>query len=344
MKALVLQNDKVLSYHEVEMPSAEESGNLLIKVKACGICGSDIDRGFGGKAYHYPLIMGHEFSGIVEKSILGSQFREGDRVVVFPLLPCRHCEACQTGDFAQCIDYDYYGSRRDGGFAEYVSVPEENLFHVPDHVDIIHAAMTEPAAVALHGVRQLKNIIGSTAVVFGCGPIGNLVAQWLRIGGCSKVIVVDIDPAKLEIASKMGFIPVNSLTNDPIEKVKEITKGSGAHIAVEAVGLPATFLQSVQAVRRMGQIVFMGNIHGTFKIDEKDFSNLLRKEIKIYGTWNSKIVPRGIDDWSTVLEMMDNQLHVAELISHTPSLSEGEEIFNAIVNRQISYNKVIFKI
>jgi L-iditol 2-dehydrogenase len=344
MKALVLLQDKLLTFEEVKMPAPLHGKNILVKVKASGICGSDIGRGFGGKAYHYPLIMGHEFAGIVEESFAGSKFKNGDRVVIFPLLPCKNCEACQTGDFAQCTNYDYYGSRRDGGFAEFVSVPEENLFAIPDHVDLIHAAMTEPAAVALHGVRQAKVSVGSTAVVYGCGPIGNMAAQWLRIAGCSNIIVVDIDPIKLEIARGMGFATINSFEVDPIEAITELTNGGGAQIAVEAVGFPATFLNSIRSVGRMGQVVFMGNIHGTFEIGEKDFSNILRKEIKIYGTWNSKITPEGIDDWSTVLKMMDKQLIVEPLISHTPSLSDGKEVFNAIVNKQSFFNKVIFKI
>jgi L-iditol 2-dehydrogenase len=344
MKALVLIQNKSLSCKEVKMPERIKTGDVLVRVKASGICGSDIGRAFGGKAYHYPLIMGHEFSGIVEESFAGSKYREGDHVVIFPLLPCKVCEACQTGDFAQCTNYDYYGSRRDGGFAEFVVVPEENLFKVPDHVQLLHAAMTEPAAVALHGIRRAIIAIGSTSVVYGCGPIGNLTAQWLRISGCSTVIVVDIDPLKLEIARQMGFITINSLDVDPVAAVTELTNGRGAHIAVEAAGFPETFLNSVRSVGRMGQVVFMGNIHGTFEIGEKDFSNLLRKEIKIYGTWNSKITPQGIDDWSTVLIMMDKQLIVAPLISHTPDLSDGEQVFNAIAGKQGFFNKVIFKI
>ena len=344
MKALVLHNDKVLTYQEVEMPAQIEGRDVLVRVTASGICGSDIGRGFGGKAYHYPLIMGHEFAGIVEESFKGSKYQIGDRVAVFPLLPCKRCEACQTGDFAQCTSYDYYGSRRDGGFAEFVAVPEENLFPVPNHVQLLHAAMTEPAAVALHGVRQATVAVGSKAVVYGCGPIGNMTAQWLRIAGCSTVMVVDIDPLKLDIARQMGFVTINSLERDPVEAVTELTKGCGAQIAIEAAGFPATFLNAIRSVSRMGQVVFMGNIHGKFEIDEKDFSNLLRNEIKIYGTWNSKITPRGIDDWSTVLMMMDKQLIVAPLISHTPNLSEGEKVFNAIVNKQGFFNKVIFKL
>lgn len=344
MKALVLYQDKLLTYHEVKSPVPSHGKSILVRVKASGICGSDIGRGFNGKAYHYPLIMGHEFAGIVEESFAGNKYQKGDRVVIFPLLPCKNCEACQTGDFAQCKNYDYYGSRRDGGFAEYVTVPEENLFAVPDHVDMLHAAMTEPAAVALHGVRQAKVSVGSIAVVYGCGPIGNMAAQWLRIAGCSNVIVVDIDPLKLEIARGMGFSTINSSEVDSVKAVTGLTNGRGAHIAVEAAGFPETFLNSIQSVGRMGQVVFMGNIHGRFEIGEKDFSDVLRKEIKIYGTWNSKITPEGIDDWSTVLRMMDKQLIVAPLISHTPGLSEGREVFNAMVNKQSFFNKVIFKL
>ena len=343
MKALVLQQDKVLNYQEVKMP-VQRGREVLVKVEFSGICGSDIGRGFDGKAYNYPLIMGHEFAGVVEISFPGSKYKKGDRVVIFPLLPCKQCEACQTGNFAQCINYDYYGSRRDGGFAEYVTVSEENLFLIPHHVNLLHAAMIEPAAVALHGVRQARVDVGSTAVVYGCGPIGNMTSQWLQIAGCSQVIVVDIDPLKLDIAKKMGFITINSLRCDPVEAIYELTDGRGAHIAVEAAGFPETFLNAVRSVGRMGQVVFMGNIHGTFTIGEKDFSNLLRKEVKIFGTWNSKITPEGIDDWTTTLRMMDKELNVAPLISHTPGLSEGEQIFKAIVDKQGFFNKIIFKI
>jgi L-iditol 2-dehydrogenase/galactitol-1-phosphate 5-dehydrogenase len=341
MKALVLHQDKVLKYQDIEMPRLTD-GDVLIKVSGCGICGSDLGRGFGGKAYHYPLVMGHEFAGIVESAFPGSRYAAGDRVVAFPLLPCKKCEACRTGDYAQCSHYDYFGSRRDGAFAEYIAVPEENLFRVPGHVDLLHATMTEPATVALHGVRRLQDPLGATAAVYGCGPVGNLCAQWLRIAGCQTVIVVDLDPVKLEIARQMGFTAINSLQCNAVEKIHELTGGQGAHLAIEAVGLPDTFLDAVRSVGRMGQVVFMGNIRGTFEMGEKDCSALLRKEIRIYGTWNSKIVPAGTDDWSTTLKMMDRELIVAPLISHTPHLSEGEQVFNDIINKRITYNKIIF--
>lgn len=344
MKALVLESDKVLNVQNRKMPEANRDDTILIRIVACGICGSDIPRGFGGGAYHYPLVMGHEFSGVVAENSLWSKFREGDKVAVFPLIPCGKCEACQTGDYAQCEDYNYFGSRCDGGFSEYLSVPESNLFKIPDHVSILHAAMTEPAAVALHGARKMSITGGETGVVFGGGPIGNMTAQWLRILGCKRVIVIDIENTKLDIAIKMGFETINSKEINPVEKIFELTEGKGASCVVEAVGMPATFLQAIQATGRFGQVVFMGNIHGSFSIGEKDFSNILRKELKIYGTWNSKIVPAGIDDWTTVLKYMDKEFQVEPLISDIPSLEEGPSIFESIVSKRKFHNKVIFRI
>jgi len=339
MKALILEADKKLEYKDIPMLEPSDSAKVLVKVKYAGICGSDIHRGFEGGAYHYPLAMGHEFSGIVESG--GAQ---GMSVVVFPLLPCWKCVPCQTGDFAQCVDYDYYGSRRDGGFAEYVCVPEENLFPVPEGVSLLHAAMTEPCAVALHGVRKLLINPGNTGAVYGGGSIGNIVAQWMRIGGCRTVFVVDIDEKKLEIARDMGFDTINSEEHDPVSEIQKRTGGSGADKVIEACGLPITFRQAVLSAARFGEIVFMGNINANFVLNPKDFSTILRKELTIHGTWNSKVTPRGRDEWTTVLSYLGKELNVAPLISHMPELRDGADIFERLVGRKEFFNKVIFKV
>jgi L-iditol 2-dehydrogenase/galactitol-1-phosphate 5-dehydrogenase len=344
MKALVLEENARLVFKDVEFPQKYSDKSYLIRVHSAGICGSDIHRGFEDGAYHYPLIMGHEFSGTVEQSPTGGKYNKGQRVTVFPLLPCRKCRACQTGDFAQCSDYDYLGSRRNGGFAEHLWAPEENLFPLPDHVDIVHAAMTEPCAVALHGVRKLSIKGGETAAVYGAGPIGNMVAQWLRIRGCRRVIVIDVDEKKLSIAREMGFTTMNPKEPDPVKKIHDLTGGEGAEFAVEAVGLPLTYTQAIQSTCFQGEVVLLGNISGDLVVSIMDVSNLLRKEITIHGTWNSKIVPAGIDDWSTALAYMDRELVVAPLISHTPALSEGPEIFRRIIAKKEFFNKVILRI
>ncbi|MDR1613936.1 MAG: galactitol-1-phosphate 5-dehydrogenase [Planctomycetota bacterium] len=342
MKALVLEENAKLVYKDVPPPKRDDPSWLGVAVKAAGICGSDLHRGFGNGAYRHPLVMGHEFSGVVDDPAGGAAFGKGDRVSVFPLLWCGKCPPCQTGDYALCRDYDYYGSRRDGAFSEYLYVPEKNLLRVPDHVDLVHAAMAEPAAVALHGVRRLTIKPGATAAVYGAGPIGNMVAQWLRINGCRRVFAVDVDPGKLAIAAAMGLETVDSRGQDPVAAIREATGGAGADKVVEAVGLPSTFLQAVMTAAAFGEVVFLGNIAGTFNIGEKDFSSILRRELRIHGSWNSKWTPRGSDDWAAALAYMDRELEVKPLISHRPPLSEGVDIFNRLAEKKLAAGKIVF--
>jgi L-iditol 2-dehydrogenase/galactitol-1-phosphate 5-dehydrogenase len=342
MKALVLDRDKTLEFREVPDPSRPGAGWVLLRVRYAGICSSDLHRGFGGGAYHYPLIMGHEFSASVVEAFPGSRFAVGERVVVFPLIPCRTCVPCQAGEFAQCVAYDYIGSRRDGAFAELVWAPESCLFRIPGDVTTADAALTEPCAVALHGVGKLAIRAGDTAAVFGAGPVGNMAAQWLRVRGCGEIFVVDIDPVKLALARSMGFTPVDSTVGDPVEQIKARTGGAGAECVLEAIGLPLTFLQATQAAARGGEVVFLGNIRGELRIGEKDFSSLLRREITIKGTWNSKIAPEGRNEWTVVLSELGKKVLVAPLVSHTVPLAEGPEIFRRILSRAESFNKVVF--
>ncbi|UCB46184.1 MAG: galactitol-1-phosphate 5-dehydrogenase [Spirochaetota bacterium] len=344
MKALVLEKNATLKYRDVPVPVNLSDDSYLIRVVAAGVCGSDIQRGFENGAYHYPLIMGHEFSGVIEEVIDGGKYKKGQRVVVFPIIWCGECRACQIGAYAQCKDYNYFGSRCDGGFSEYVWVPEPNLIPIPNHVDIIHAAMTEPSAVALHAVRKLTVSGGESAIVYGGGPIGNMGAQWLGINGCEKIVVVEIDESKRSIAAESGFITINPEEHDPVGTLMEITNGEGADYAVEACGLALTYRQAIHSVRPLGKVVLLGYPHGDLTLDTGDISTILRREITIYGTWNSSIVPREKDDWGTVLKHMEKELQIEPLISHTPKLEDGPAIFSRMVNKQGQFNKVIFRI
>lgn len=341
MKALVLEENAKLIYTDRALPAMDRENTVLVRVVGAGICGSDVERGFFGKAYHYPLVMGHEFSGIVEEA-LTPEWRRGDRVVVIPLLPCYRCASCEVGDYAQCADYDYYGSRRDGGFMEYVAVPAANLLPVPDHIDIIHAAMTEPCAVALHGVSKLDIRAGESGLVIGAGPIGLMAAQWMRLHGCRTIYVADIDERKLAIVEQLGMYPLDSARDDLVDRIDRLTDGDGVRNVVEAVGLPRTFRQAVLCGGNKSRILFMGNIKGSLSLEERDVSRILRMEITIKGTWNSKFAPRDSNDWTTALRFMDRELHVAPLISHVLPLSKGPEIFSTIVNKTEFTNKVLY--
>jgi len=345
MKSLVLESPGQFVFHPDRSVPTENPGadSVLVRVAACGICGSDIPRGFDpGGAYHYPLVLGHEFSAVVEED--GPGVKRGARVAVFPLIPKPGQAGFDTGDFAQTTNYDYFGSRRDGGMQEFLRVPTSNLFPIPDAVKLLHAACTEPAAVALHGVRKLRISAGDTGLVIGAGPIGNIAAQWLRIHGCARVIVADVDPRKLELASSMGFETISSANGDPVQRLFDLTGGIGAQRVIEACGLPVTFAQSISCAATFGEVVFMGNLHGEFRLGEKAFSSILRRELTLHGTWNSKVVPRGTDDWSTVLKYMDRELQIAPLITDSPALEEGPAIFSSIRERKAYHNKVIFRV
>ena len=341
MKALVLERDKELVYRDVPEPQKPGPEWALVKIAYSGICNSDLHRGFGSGAYRYPLVMGHEFSGTVLEAPPAGGFAPGDPVTAFPLIPCRACPACARGDHAQCASYDYLGSRRDGAFAERVCVPVSNLFRVPAHVELLHAALTEPCAVARHAASRADVARGASVAVFGGGPIGNMAGQWLRLAGAARVLVVDIDPRKLELARSTGFEPVDARSGDPVEALRSLTGGQGPDVTLEAVGLPLTFRQALAAVRHGGQAVLMGNIRGTLSLEEREVSSLLRREVTIRGTWNSRVSPEGANDWTETLARMGRGIDVTPLVSHVAPLAEGPDLFRRIIAGGEFFAKVV---
>ena len=344
MKALVLEDKGLLTYKDVEEPKPFGVNPILVRIAAVGVCSSDILRFSKGKAYHYPLILGHEFSAIVEDVPPDCKFAPGDRVTVFPLLPDHNDPLARIGEYAVSSGYDYFGSRRDGAFAERLYVPEENLIPVSDGIPLIHAALVEPAAVALHGVLKLRPKAHTTGLVIGCGAIGAFAAQWLKILGCDQVYVADIDQRKLDIFRRLGFDVIDASEVDTVEAIKEYTGGKGADYTVEASGLPITFVQAIEAAAVFGQVVIMGDINGDLSLRESLVSSFIRRELTIYGTWNSKITPPGKSEWEMVLKRMGDDLKVAPLISHTPRLGQGPQMFDDLATQRIWYNKVVFTI
>jgi L-iditol 2-dehydrogenase len=342
VKALVLERDKELAFRDVSEPVRPSPEWALVKIAFSGICNSDLHRGFGGGAYRYPLIMGHEFSGTVLEAPIGSGFASGDAVTAFPLIPCRACPACRRGEHAQCSSYDYIGSRRDGAFAERVWVPAGNLFHVPPGVDLLHAALTEPCAVARHAASKADLPPDATVAVFGGGPIGNMAGQWLRLAGAARVFIVDVDDRKLALARSMGFEPLDAGAGDPVEALLRRTGGAGVDAALEAVGLPLTYRQVLAVVRHGGQSVLMGNIRGTLSLEEREVSSLLRREVTVRGTWNSRVAPEGANDWTEALARMGRGIDVVPLVSHVVPLAEGPAVFRRIIAGGEYFAKVVF--
>lgn len=344
MKALVLEGKNRLLYTDVPEPQPVGSRPVLVRIAAVGVCGSDILRFAAGTAYHYPLILGHEFSAVVEQSPAGSPFPPGSRVAVFPLLPDPRDPFSRIGEYAVSSGYDYFGSRRDGAFAERLIVPEENLIPLPQHVPLLHAAVTEPAAVSLHAVRKLRLPANACALVIGGGPIGAFAAQWLRILGCSEVLVAEVDARKGEILRDCGFTVIDASRQGTVAAVKERTGGRGVDCAVEACGLPATLLQALEAVATFGQVVLLGDHHFDTTLPAPLVSSLLRREVAIYGTWNSRITPPGNSEWEMVLHHMGRAFQAGPFISHTPRLSDGPRVFAELAARRSWFNKVVFAV
>ncbi len=344
MDAIVLHGVSDLRYEKVPVPELRP-GTVRVRVGFCGVCGSDIPRCFVKGTYHFPTICGHEFAGTVEAVGDGvTEYRIGDRVAVFPLLWHDDHPACEEGKYAQSDGYDYLGSRSDGAFSEYVIAPQRNLIRVPDNVSLEEAAMTEPAAVALHAVRRASLRLGETVAVFGLGPIGIMVAQWARSMGAATIILFDILPEKLELARKLGFTHVfDSRETQPADAVDRLTGDRGVHVSIEAAGVPPTMIAALSVVRRAGRVVLLGNPAADVTLPAPLISQFMRREVDLFGTWNSDFSVFGDDDdWRTSLAAMSNgTLDLKPLITHRVPLIHGIKALHMMRDQSQFYAKVL---
>lgn len=341
MRALNLISLGNFEVEEREIPLPREN-EVLLKVKACGICGSDIPRAFSSGPYHFPLVLGHEFSGeIIEIGDKVDEALVGKKAAVFPLLPCGKCIYCQHQMYARCQKYSYFGSRQDGGFQEYLTIPTFNLILLEDNVSYEEAAMIEPLTVAQHVVNTAKVKLNEKIMIYGAGPIGLLVGRWALLNGCSDVYFVDIDPKKIEFAKKIGFKNIiNSSEFDPIEWIKEQTNGLGADIVVEGTGSENGLINSLESIRVEGRVVLLGNPHGDFNISRIVYDKFMRKEGSIHGIFNSVYSDFPKDEWTTSANMLaDDKIKVKDLITHRVGIEEMDAMFKIIKNKEEFYCK-----
>ncbi|MEI6083150.1 MAG: galactitol-1-phosphate 5-dehydrogenase [Verrucomicrobiota bacterium] len=312
MKAVVLHAVNDLRYEDVPVASLP-AGHVRVRVGFCGVCGSDIPRIFSKGTYRFPTICGHEFAGTigsVASDVTG--FQPGDRVAVFPLLWCGKCPACAVGKYVQCADYDYFGSRRDGAFAEHLDVPIRNLLRIPAAVSLEEAAMTEPCAVARHALRRVSaDFTGKSVVIFGAGPVGLMVALWARAMHAASVVITDPIPQKLDLARRLGLQT----------GAADVT----ADVTVDAAGAPPALLAALRAAKAGGAVVWLGNPSGDLALPAALWSQLMRREVTLYGTWNSDFNPTGTtDDWHAALAAMaDKTLDLKPLITHRVPLADA---------------------
>ncbi|WKY44305.1 galactitol-1-phosphate 5-dehydrogenase [Eubacteriaceae bacterium ES2] len=344
MKAVRMYKPGDLRVEEVEIPEVQ-ADEVLIKIRAVGLCGSDIPRALTYGAHVSPITIGHEFSGeVTETGKAVKQFKTGDRVVVAPLIPCYECEWCQKGIYSLCEHYDYYGSRRDGALAQYVAVKEANLLKVPDNVSYEDAATIDPCANAYHALSQANFQKGDSVCVVGTGPIGLFAAQYAKLSGASKVIAVDIWDEKLEIAKKVGADQtINSLNEDAVKAVRKATDGKGANIVIDFSGAPTAQKQCLLMASKMGKVVFLGISHKGLDLSEKEVDTLMRSQLSLIGSWNSFTAPFPGVDWTESIKMFaENGMTAKDIISHRLPLDEAPDVFAKIAAGGYFFNKIMF--
>lgn len=344
MKALVLNGVGDLQYREVAMPSPKEN-EVLLKVMACGICSSDIDRIFKTGTYHFPTIPGHEFSGQIVA--LGDNVDSSllhQKVSVFPLIPCGKCAACDIGEYARCENYNYFGSRCDGGFAEYLAVPVWNLVFMPKGISYEAAALCEPAAVALHAINAARILPGDTVVIVGNGTIGLLATMWANICGAENVFLVGHSDKKIEFTRDMGFSNVISSERENVSDV--IYRNTGrkkADVAMEFVGNSESITTTLDVVKKGGRVVLTGNPSGDILLKRDTYWKILRGELTVRGTWNSSFNANK-NEWNTVIKYIaDGMLPVEKLITHRFSLAAAADAFHMLKDKTEVSIKTIFE-
>jgi L-iditol 2-dehydrogenase len=346
MRAVQLFAPGDLRCVEVEKPLIAKEADAIIKVKACGVCGSDLMRVMVKGAYRHPITIGHEFSGVIDSIGTDNKgFSPGDRVTVVPLLPCGKCDYCRIGQHVLCDDYSYYDSREDGAMAEYIKVDTANMIKLPSNVDFETGAMTDPVAVALHAVRKTAIEPGQNAAVFGLGAIGLLAVQWLKYSGCSRIYAIDIFDEKLDIAERLGAdVCLNAKNIDVVEFINKMTAKRGLDIVIELAGSKITQIQAIEVTRKLGRMVICGISYDDLLIPNAALSRILRGEIILTGAWNSLISPLPVNEWQSSLTFMNSgKIKCNPIISHRFKLEECMKAFDMMFNKKEVFNKVLFK-
>ncbi len=329
MKAYVLRGIGDLRYEDRPVPELRP-GWALIRVLAAGICSSDIPRIFTKGTYRFPTIPGHEFCGRVEAVSDGADARwVGKRVGVFPLIPCKKCPSCLRGEYETCEHYDYLGSRRDGGFAEYAAVPIWNLMELPDGVSDAQGALLEPAAVALHAVKRAELRAGARVCIVGTGAIGLLAGQWAKLQGADQVVVKGRNEAKGLFAEVCGLEYTTDAAGEQFDRV------------IEAVGSEAALAESISLTAPGGRLVLMGNPDSVRTLSQDTYWRILRKQLTLTGTWNSSYGGMG-SDWTEALEgLRSNKLRGEAVISHVLECSELMKGLDIMREKRGVYSKIM---
>ena len=339
MKALLLSEYRHLEFTDIPVP-AIGADEVLVSVAACGICGSDV-HGYDGSSGRRipPLVMGHEAAGMI--AAVGADvkgFNEGDRVTFDSTVYCGECSSCIRGEVNLCGRRQVLGVscgdyRRNGAFAECVAVPARIVYHLPANLPFSEAALLEAVSVALHAVSLVPIQAGSTALVVGAGSIGLLVQQALAVAGCSRVFVTDVDSTRLHLSKSLGATTVLPAGADFLPELLRLTDGEGADVVVEAVGTATAIATAINAVRKGGSVVLVGNISPEVTIP---LQKVVSRQIRLQGSCASA------GEYPRAIELMSaGKINVKPLISAVAPLHEGPQWFERLYSREPNLMKVV---
>jgi L-iditol 2-dehydrogenase len=342
MNALLLTEYKKLEL--VDMPQPEIGpDDVLVRVRACGICGSDV-HGYDGSTGRRrpPLIMGHEAAG--EVAGMGANVRDlqpGDRVTFDSTVYCGKCFFCTRGDVNLCDDRQVVGVapveyRRHGAFAEFVSVPRRIVYRLPDSFPFEHAALIEAVSIGVHAVAITPVKLGDTAVMVGVGMIGSVTLQAAKAAGCTRIIAVDVDDIKLERARAIGATDtLNSKNVDVRQAVLEMTGGHGADVAFESVGYSASVQTAINSIRKGGTVTLVGNLAPNIEIP---LQYVVTRQIRLQGSCAS------CGEYPQCIDLMAKGIiKVSPLISAVAPLSDGPAWFDRLYNHEPNLMKVVLQ-
>ena len=336
-KVLNLKDVGNLVYESIDTKTLKP-GTVLVKVMACGICSSDIERVYVNGTYHFPTVIGHEFSGQIV-AVYDDENADllGKKAAIFPLLPCNECDACKEENYALCSNYNYFGSRCDGGFSQYLVVPVWNLV-LFDNISYEEAAMCEPSAVALHATRKADVSKDSAVLLVGTGTIAFLIGLFCQSLG-AKVIMAGRRKESLEMAKDYGFIPI---VND--DNMKQNLKDAMGKDSIDTVFEVVGSNEAINCALSLAlkKVVLVGNPKEDVLLEKNNYWRILRKELQVIGSWNSNFGSER-NDWKDVLQMLtDKKINLKKLITKVYDMKDYEEAFELVKSDNLTF-KVILK-
>jgi len=343
MKAVIIKESKNIIFDSINEKKIK-ADEVKIKVKYTGICGSDIPRALDNRAHKYPIILGHEFSGVViEIGNNVNNVKIGDHVVGIPLIPCLKCEDCQNGNYSLCKNYSFVGSREQGSMAEYIILKETNVFVIDKGISLLDAAFFEPSTVAYHGIKLLNIDNFENACIIGCGLIGFFVLQLLKIWGIKNIVVIGKNDLTLNRFLKYGANFCININDKNYEKnIEKITKGKKFYNVFECAGSSETTKLSFSLAANKGKISFIGTPKSPINFTVKEWENINRKELTVIGSWMSYSKSFPGDEWKRTNEEFKkgNLIVPKEIIHGIYPMKACSEAFNEF-NKHITGKIII---